>query len=105
MDLYWRRKCPACRLKKCKAVGMKPEFVVNKPKSNSRPKKIEKLPKILRIVLKFTASVHKSSPDYRYHVTWSINPGPIIETSKPFDFKPEKRFGQKKFRNDGSFHV
>ena len=44
MDLYWRRKCPACRLKKCKAVGMKPEFVVNKPKSNSRPKKVEKLP-------------------------------------------------------------
>ena len=30
MDLYWRRKCPACRLKKCKAVGMKPEFVLNK---------------------------------------------------------------------------
>ena len=35
MDLYWRRKCPACRLKKCKAVGMKPEFVLNKVSFNT----------------------------------------------------------------------
>lgn len=30
MDLYWRRKCPACRLKKCNTVGMRPEFVTSK---------------------------------------------------------------------------
>jgi hypothetical protein len=42
MDLYWRRKCGACRLKKCQMVGMRPEYV-----SNREPKKREKpaLPK------------------------------------------------------------
>ena len=79
---------------------MKPEFVVNKPKSNSRPKKIEKLPKILRIVLKITVSVRLRRFDYPYH-----NSGSIIETMKSSEFKPEKRFRQKKFRNDGSFHA
>merc|ERR1712242_469190 len=45
MDLYWRRKGPACRLKKCKQVGMKPEFVLNKVKSiKKRVKVTEKEP-------------------------------------------------------------
>ncbi|CAG5098246.1 Oidioi.mRNA.OKI2018_I69.XSR.g15497.t1.cds [Oikopleura dioica] len=37
MDLYWRRKCGACRLKKCQLVGMRPEYV-----SNREAKKREK---------------------------------------------------------------
>ena len=41
---------------------MKPEFVVNKPKSNSRPKKVEKNPKILRIVSKWIDFVHNIGP-------------------------------------------
>ena len=80
---------------------MKPEFVVNKPKSNSRPKKIEKLPKILRIVLKITVSVGLIGGS----ITRTKNSGSIINTMKPSEFKPEKRFGQKKFGNDGSFHA
>jgi len=42
MDLYWRRKCPSCRLKKCTQVGMRPEFVTRtsaKPRVTSIPQK------------------------------------------------------------------
>ena len=37
-----RRKCPACRLKKCQKVGMKPEFVINKPRTITKQKQPKK---------------------------------------------------------------
>ncbi|XP_030038436.1 ecdysone receptor isoform X4 [Manduca sexta] len=40
MDMYMRRKCQECRLKKCLAVGMRPECVV--PESTCKNKRREK---------------------------------------------------------------
>lgn len=40
MDMYMRRKCQACRLKKCYAVGMKAECVV--PESQCKTKRDQK---------------------------------------------------------------
>lgn len=40
MDMYMRRKCQECRLKKCLAVGMRPECVV--PENQCAIKRKEK---------------------------------------------------------------
>lgn len=40
MDMYMRRKCQECRLKKCLAVGMRPECVV--PETQCAMKRKEK---------------------------------------------------------------
>lgn len=40
MDMYMRRKCQECRLKKCLAVGMRPECVV--PETQCAIKRKEK---------------------------------------------------------------
>lgn len=40
MDMYMRRKCQECRLKKCLAVGMRPECVV--PENQCAMKRKEK---------------------------------------------------------------
>lgn len=40
MDMYMRRKCQECRLKKCLAVGMRPECVV--PENQCLAKRKEK---------------------------------------------------------------
>lgn len=40
MDMYMRRKCQECRLKKCLAVGMRPECVV--PETQCAQKRKEK---------------------------------------------------------------
>uniref|UniRef100_A0A1I8NMK6 Ecdysone receptor n=1 Tax=Stomoxys calcitrans TaxID=35570 RepID=A0A1I8NMK6_STOCA len=40
MDMYMRRKCQECRLKKCLAVGMRPECVV--PENQCAMKRLEK---------------------------------------------------------------
>jgi len=49
MDLYWRRKCGACRLKKCQLVGMRPEYVSNRePKKREKPTS-SKIPEVKKV--------------------------------------------------------
>ncbi|CBY34026.1 unnamed protein product [Oikopleura dioica] len=52
MDLYWRRKCGACRLKKCQLVGMRPEYVSNRePKKRQKPA-LPKTPEVKNVQAK-----------------------------------------------------
>ncbi|XP_014678659.1 PREDICTED: ecdysone receptor-like [Priapulus caudatus] len=46
MDMYMRRKCQFCRLRKCKAVGMRPECLVQEPARKTTGKKKDNMKQI-----------------------------------------------------------
>ncbi|NP_001166848.1 ecdysone receptor isoform A [Bombyx mori] len=58
MDMYMRRKCQECRLKKCLAVGMRPECVIQEPSKNKDRQRQKKDKGILLPVSTTTVEDH-----------------------------------------------
>ncbi|XP_055588529.1 ecdysone receptor-like [Uranotaenia lowii] len=96
MDMYMRRKCQECRLKKCLAVGMRPECVV--PENQCAMKRKEKKAQKEKDKVQTTATVSTTNNAYRAEVL------PVLMKCDPpphaaIPLLPEKLLNENRLRN------
>ncbi|KAL1374455.1 hypothetical protein pipiens_004908 [Culex pipiens pipiens] len=96
MDMYMRRKCQECRLKKCLAVGMRPECVV--PENQCAIKRKEKKAQKEKDKVQTTATVSTTNSTYKSEIL------PILMKCDPpphaaIPLLPEKLLNENRLRN------
>ncbi|XP_038109313.1 ecdysone receptor isoform X3 [Culex quinquefasciatus] len=116
MDMYMRRKCQECRLKKCLAVGMRPECVV--PENQCAIKRKEKKAQKEKDKVQTTATVSTTNSTYKSEILpilMKCDPPPhaaipvrligdqmipgITDPSFLFQLLPEKLLNENRLRN------
>uniref|UniRef100_A0A1Q3G0B9 Ecdysone receptor n=1 Tax=Culex tarsalis TaxID=7177 RepID=A0A1Q3G0B9_CULTA len=96
MDMYMRRKCQECRLKKCLAVGMRPECVV--PENQCAIKRKEKKAQKEKDKVQTNATVSTTNSAYKSEIL------PILMKCDPpphaaIPLLPEKLLNENRLRN------
>ncbi|XP_055533401.1 ecdysone receptor isoform X1 [Wyeomyia smithii] len=96
MDMYMRRKCQECRLKKCLAVGMRPECVV--PENQCAIKRKEKKAQKEKDKLSTNATVSTTNSAYKAEIL------PVLMKCDPpphaaIPLLPEKLLNENRLRN------
>lgn len=96
MDMYMRRKCQECRLKKCLAVGMRPECVV--PENQCAIKRKEKKAQKEKDKVQTNATVSTTNSTYKSEIL------PILMKCDPpphaaIPLLPEKLLNENRLRN------
>lgn len=96
MDMYMRRKCQECRLKKCLAVGMRPECVV--PENQCAIKRKEKKAQKEKDKVQTNATVSTTNSTYKTEIL------PILMKCDPpphaaIPLLPEKLLNENRLRN------
>lgn len=111
MDMYMRRKCQECRLKKCLAVGMRPECVVPenqcaiKRKEKKAQKEKDKGPSVSSSLGGGSSMVNSSSsPNKIYQDTFRTKELPLLMKCEPpthsmHHLLPEKLLMENKNKN------